>query len=247
MGAVAGAARAARAAVSSGAAQVFISYAREDVEHARRLADDLRACGFRAWLDVERLAPGDRWEPAIQKALGESSYCIVWLSPHAVDPQRYVVREIAHAIGYARQLLQSERFLLPARLAPVSVTDEALRQLQFTDLFPSWPEGIAQLCAAMSTTAPSVIRRAPWRALVAGAGLPVIGMYGWLAVDLATDDIDAPLLLILFMTGLPPVLLTALAVMFALQVIRHVRTPAAAFLIGLLAGIGVLLLVMSAG
>ena len=32
-------------------ADVFISYAREDQEYARKLADSLRKCGLEPWMD----------------------------------------------------------------------------------------------------------------------------------------------------------------------------------------------------
>ncbi|MCP3996150.1 MAG: TIR domain-containing protein [bacterium] len=47
---------------------LFISYAREDLEIARRLYRDLKNLGYPAWIDTEDLLPGQRWKDSIQDA-----------------------------------------------------------------------------------------------------------------------------------------------------------------------------------
>ena len=65
--------------------KIFISYARADCEGARRLYDDLRARGLKAWLDTEDLLPGMRWRDAIDKAIH---------ADHVTDPAKDILREI---------------------------------------------------------------------------------------------------------------------------------------------------------
>jgi len=45
---------------------VFLSYAREDTEAARRLADALRAFGVEVWFDQSELRGGDAWDAKIR-------------------------------------------------------------------------------------------------------------------------------------------------------------------------------------
>src|SRR5215212_3937937 len=42
--------------------RVFIIYALEDREVARRLTEQLAAEGFNPWLDIDELKPGQRWK-----------------------------------------------------------------------------------------------------------------------------------------------------------------------------------------
>ena len=53
--------------------QVFISYAREDLEFARRLYKHLLNFGLKPWLDKESLLPGERWKPAIKNAIQKTA------------------------------------------------------------------------------------------------------------------------------------------------------------------------------
>jgi hypothetical protein len=48
---------------------VFISYARQDLEFATRLADDLRRRGIETWRDLEQIMPGEDWQEAIGRGL----------------------------------------------------------------------------------------------------------------------------------------------------------------------------------
>lgn len=70
---------------------VFLSYAREDQEYARRLAEFLRTQGLTIWLDDE-IAPGEFWSSVIDKQLARSSAIIVIMSP-ASGRSDWVLRE----------------------------------------------------------------------------------------------------------------------------------------------------------
>ena len=45
---------------------VFLSYAREDTEAAKRIADALRAFGIEVWFDQSELRGGDAWDQKIR-------------------------------------------------------------------------------------------------------------------------------------------------------------------------------------
>ena len=51
---------------------VFISYAREDQNFARKLADHLRQRGFEVWMD-DRIDTGDDWWDTIVDNLRDST------------------------------------------------------------------------------------------------------------------------------------------------------------------------------
>jgi hypothetical protein len=48
---------------------VFISYAREDSDAAKRLQKDLKNAGLNPWLDKKCLIVGQNWKISIKKAI----------------------------------------------------------------------------------------------------------------------------------------------------------------------------------
>jgi len=52
-------------------ADVFISYAREDADTARRFADGFQAAGFSVWWD-DALRSGEAFDESIERALREA-------------------------------------------------------------------------------------------------------------------------------------------------------------------------------
>ena len=96
--------------------RVFISYASEDADQARRLWDGLDRAGFEVWLDKVRLEGGDRWDPAIEQAIDQSDYVLVLQSRALVAKvDSYVNKEIALARERARRVAASVQVPHPAR------------------------------------------------------------------------------------------------------------------------------------
>ena len=77
-------------------AQVFISYSRKDLAFVDRLAKRLKAAGLEVWYDLSGLEVGMRWGKEIQKAIQESRYFIVVLSPNSTESE-WVEREFLYA------------------------------------------------------------------------------------------------------------------------------------------------------
>jgi hypothetical protein len=62
---------------------LFFSYSRGNLLVVRAVAGELRRLGYRTWLDLESLRPGERWREAIARAMAASDamvYCISRLS-----------------------------------------------------------------------------------------------------------------------------------------------------------------------
>jgi toxoflavin biosynthesis protein ToxD len=72
--------------------QVFISYSRKDLAFVQRLAADLQNAGLNPWWDLSGTKGGDVWERKIGKAIEQSQYLIVVLTPDSVE-SRWVKRE----------------------------------------------------------------------------------------------------------------------------------------------------------
>jgi hypothetical protein len=77
--------------------QVFISHAHQDADFAHRLAADLTAAGWRAWIAPDSIQPGEKWVEAIGRGLDESGVFVVVLSP-ATIASRWVKTETNAAV-----------------------------------------------------------------------------------------------------------------------------------------------------
>lgn len=79
-------------------AKVFVSYAREDRETARRLWLDLKAAGFAPWLDSENLLGGQNWKLAITEAIKSSAFFVALISNFSIQKRGYVQKELKQAL-----------------------------------------------------------------------------------------------------------------------------------------------------
>jgi hypothetical protein len=63
-----------------GSRTVFLSYASEDVDAARRICEALRAAGVEVWFDQSELRGGDAWEHEIRGRIRECTLFIPVIS-----------------------------------------------------------------------------------------------------------------------------------------------------------------------
>jgi len=59
---------------------VFLSYASQDAEAARRICEALRAAGIEVWFDQSELRGGDLWDPQIRKQIHDCALFIPIIS-----------------------------------------------------------------------------------------------------------------------------------------------------------------------
>ena len=62
---------------------VFVSYAREDLQAARKLVDLLRVKGRSVWVDLEGLYAGEAWWPSLCRAIDSAQVTVFVISPHS--------------------------------------------------------------------------------------------------------------------------------------------------------------------
>ncbi len=122
---------------------VFISYAREDAEAARRLADALRAFGAEVWFDQNELRGGDAWDQRIRSQIRTCSICIPVISATTeARGEGYFRREWKVAAERTHDMASGVPFLLPVviddtREDQAAVPEEFLR-VQWTRM----PRGV---------------------------------------------------------------------------------------------------------
>lgn len=129
--------------------RVFISYARDDGEYARRLFADLKNVGFDPWLDEENLLPGQKWKPQIDKAIRESNFFLALLSSNSVNKKGFAQHELLRALDELEKYPESQIFLIPVRLDECQPSNSSLLALNRADLFPSYEAGFEKLLRAL--------------------------------------------------------------------------------------------------
>jgi len=125
--------------------QIFISYAREDEKVAKKLYDDLKCYGIKPWMDIEDLLAGQNWKIAIDNAIKESKYFIAIISSNSVSKIGYVQKELKKALEILELYPNSEIFLLPVRIEDVKPDENKLLEIHWTDLFPSYENGLKKI------------------------------------------------------------------------------------------------------
>ena len=114
--------------------KVFLCHASDDKPKVRDFYSRLTNDGIDAWLDKEKLLPGQNWKIEIPKAVIDSDVVIVCLSAHSLNKEGFVQKEIKLALDSADEKPAGTIFIIPARLEDCDVP-ERLSQFQWVDLF----------------------------------------------------------------------------------------------------------------
>jgi len=127
--------------------KVFISYAREDIESASKIYNELKNAGIDVWMDKKNLMPGQNWENEIEDAISKSRYFIALFSSNSVSKRGYIQVEFKYAIEVFKKFPPEDIFYLPIRLDDCEIQYRELKKIETVDLFPisKWDEGIKRI------------------------------------------------------------------------------------------------------
>jgi outer membrane protein assembly factor BamD (BamD/ComL family) len=114
--------------------KVFLCHASGDKPAVRVLYQRLLRDGVDAWLDREKLLPGQDWQLEIPKAVRESDVVVVCLSNKSITKEGYIQKEIKFALDIESEKPEGTIFLIPARLEECLVPGQ-LAFWQWVDLF----------------------------------------------------------------------------------------------------------------
>src|SRR3954467_12488224 len=93
---------------------VFLSYASQDAEAVRRIAEALRASGVEVWFDQNELVGGDAWDAKIRKQIAE---CALFMPVISASTQArlegYFRIEWKIAAQRTHAMAEEKAFLLP--------------------------------------------------------------------------------------------------------------------------------------
>ena len=93
---------------------VFLSYAREDADAARRIADALRSHGVEVWFDQSELRGGDAWDAKIRQQINDCTLFLPIISKHTQERGKgYFRLEWKLAVEQTHLLADGMVFLAP--------------------------------------------------------------------------------------------------------------------------------------
>jgi len=96
------------------AGAVFLSYAREDAEAARRIAEALRGFGVEVWFDLSELRGGDVWDQKIRRQIRECALFVPVISSHTqAREEGYFRREWRIAVDRTHDMAENRAFIVP--------------------------------------------------------------------------------------------------------------------------------------
>ena len=128
---------------TTSARAVFLSYAHEDAESVRRIADALRAFGVEVWFDQNELRGGDSWDAKIRTQIRSCTLCVPVISATTqARGEGYFRREWKIAVERTHDMASGVPFLLPVVIDDTAqntalVPDE-FQRVQWTRL----PKGV---------------------------------------------------------------------------------------------------------
>ncbi len=190
---------------------IFLSYAHEDTDAARRIADALRSHGIEVWFDQNELRGGDTWDAKIRRQIKECALFVPLVSANTQNRREgYFRLEWKLAAERTHLMAEGVPFLAPVvadnttesgalvpgeflrvqwtRLPGALVTPQFIEQIKNLLGGSASPMPAAKTeanparsAAAATTPAPTPKSGFPI-ALVAGLGIAVLALVGYIAL-----------------------------------------------------------------
>jgi TolB-like protein len=191
----------------SGGGAVFLSYAREDAEAARRIADALRGFGIEVWFDQNELLGGDSWDQKIKRQIRECTLFMPLISAKTqARPEGYFRREWKLAAERTHDMAHGHAFVVPVSIdatpeAGALVPEEFMRfhwtRLQDGAPTPQFVEQVRRLMGGSGSSPPVAARvsthtgaapnaaRSPALAVIAAIAVAAVGAAVYFALHRA--------------------------------------------------------------
>ncbi len=131
---------------------VFISYAGEDYDYVKNLADTLEINGVKVWLDKERLQPGIRWQRALKDAIINGVYFIACFTKNYCNKmESHLKEELIIAFERLQIAHRDKNWFIPVKTLRCEIPDIkigaglTLKDCQWIDLTQGWNEGLKRI------------------------------------------------------------------------------------------------------
>jgi TolB-like protein/thioredoxin-like negative regulator of GroEL len=117
--------------MSDPAKAIFLSYASQDADAARRICDALRAAGLEVWFDKSELRGGDAWDASIRRRIKDSALFVPVISATTnARSEGYFRLEWKLAVERSHLMADDQPFILP-----VTIDDSAEQGARVPDAF----------------------------------------------------------------------------------------------------------------
>jgi TolB-like protein/lipoprotein NlpI len=118
---------------------VFLSYASQDAEAARRICDALQSAGVEVWFDQSELRGGDAWDRQIRKHIHDCALFVPIISSTTQERlEGYFRREWKLAVDRTHDMSDAKPFLVPVVIDDTKDQEaevpESFRAVQWTHL-----------------------------------------------------------------------------------------------------------------
>ena len=118
---------------------IFLSYASQDADAARRICDALRAAGLEVWFDQSELRGGDAWDQSIRKQIKECALFVPVISANTdARPEGYFRLEWKLAVDRSHLMADDLAFIFPVTIGDVvesaARVPDKFRERQWTNL-----------------------------------------------------------------------------------------------------------------
>jgi adenylate cyclase len=147
---------------------IFLSYASQDAEIARRVADALREAEIAVWFDQNELRGGDAWDATIRTRIKECVLFVPFISKNTESrSEGYFRLEWKLAVDRSHLMADDQAFLMPVVIDDISEAKarvpDRFRERQWSRLpdataFAAFAERVVQ---AISRQSNSDVKRAP--------------------------------------------------------------------------------------
>jgi TolB-like protein/Tfp pilus assembly protein PilF len=186
---------------------VFLSYASQDAEPARKICDALRAAGIEVWFDQSELRGGDAWDQKIRQQIHDCVLFIPVISANTASRHEgYFRLEWDLADQRTHMIARNRAFIVPVCVdaTPESSADapESFQRVHWTRLpggnsAPAFVERLLKLLspakpdepsktvpsASSVAGAPSPNRHWLWNAVLPAAAAALVLVVGYLVLD----------------------------------------------------------------
>lgn len=129
-------------------AEIFLSYTEKDREQVEQLYQGLIEAGFKPWMDVKDILPGEDWKSVVIDSIRRAPFFLACLSKNSVNKRGVIQEELREALEVWKQKLWGDIYLIPLRLDSCEVP-KALAQFQWVNLFEE--DGFRKLVQAIKT------------------------------------------------------------------------------------------------
>jgi len=114
--------------------RVFLSYAKEGSEQAKKIYNELAKAGLNPWMDIMDIFPGEEYGKSITQALNKSDFVIICLAKDSIK-RGFSQSEIRQVMDiWQESLAADDIYLIPVRLEDCDIP-ERLAEFNCIDLY----------------------------------------------------------------------------------------------------------------